>query len=478
MSAIAYSGSFAMIVPLLRDPELSVRSVVPRALQITGGAEGAVSAITEAIHAGFSSREAVEALVRFASPELDSTLIEIITRWDPTASRSSGDSASAVIAALVALMDAPRFNAALVPAVRGLLARKPDAVVTAAAAQLIGKRRNFGDAGAPEGVAALLPLVAHVDGTVRTQAGWALEQFGDPIGRQTIELIQQCRPQGGPLQWLQAILRGGPDAGQAASAAVQQVTQWFSKVSRETVERVATGASTAPPSAAAMNDARLPWLVRTMLANALDTLRHSMSPDETQELAFLAASSLRALARIGPPASLAAREEILRALHAVTASVLPERPGTGGTPAGQPQDVGALIRAAAADTLVQLYANASFALLLEAVFALETTARGTAVTALGRLGDTRAVPILQGIAAGPDAGLAAAAQESLAAIRKTNPEMMTLLRASSAVGTRADTLLRPASGATSAPPETLLRPTQRPGPPQPENPPQRAPAES
>ena len=157
------------------------------------------------------------------------------------------------------------------------------------------------------------------------------------------------------------------------------------------------------------------------------------------------------LRRLDVPDALTAQTELLRALHTRKPLLLPLP-----SPA---REIGEPLREEAALALIELLGPESFGLFLEALGAPGPEVRGTAILALGRLGDARAVPYLQPIAANPDNMLAPHAVQALAVIRQNNPEMMTLLRGSSLHDSQPETLLRPLPHARpDAAPELLLRP--------------------
>jgi hypothetical protein len=271
--------------------------------------------------------------------------------------------------------------------------------------------------------------------------------------------IEVYRPQGSLLDKVQTLLRGGPDAGLAASQAMQQVSQWVSRFSRETAERLSTAGSDFALNGA--EDARLPELLCRLLGNTLDTLEQSAWPEETEEMLSLSVAVVRVLGRIGAPIMQPARLALIRALHLVKYSVVFDGPSSAPFRKSERREVGHLLRLAAVETLHQLYGGSSFPLFLEALYAPQKEVHGAALFGLGRLGDVRALPHLQALVSRAGHPLEREAQEAIAAIRRTNPELMELLRASHASDMRVDTLLRPASGnPADASPDILLRPAE------------------
>ena len=116
--------------------------------------------------------------------------------------------------------------------------------------------------------------------------------------------------------------------------------------------------------------------------------------------------------------------------------------------------------AAAAETLIDLYGADSFCLFLEALYSPYTEVIRTGMTALGMLGDSRALPHLRPITADDRHPCRDMAGQAIAQIQRTNPEMMSLLRGSAAAVGEPGTLLRAAYGNTGASSsDLLLRPT-------------------
>jgi HEAT repeat protein len=459
--------SFATLVPLLRDPDPEVRAAVPAALVTSGGTREARETLIEAIKVAFSSRAAIEILARLGPPPYE-VLLELIARWNPQNSTPKGDTGGAVLAALSILAHAPWPNSRLITPLCELLKRNPGVELTARIAYVLGVRGKSGTAIDYEARDALWPLLAHADSSVREEASQALGRLGDSLGRQWVQLLADCRPQGSLLTRLETLLRGGPDASMVAAQAMQQVSQWVSRVSRETVEKLAAppGAKLAPPACA--QDSRVPELLRSLLNNSLDSLFRVTTPADVEQNLAVTVSVIRALGRVGIPAALSARDGLLRALRCVKRNVVYEGNASGPFRRSEVREVGEMVRLAAAETLMELYGPESFPLLLEALYAPQMECVVTAVLALGRLGDVRALPHIQHLLnhtamesePGRMSPLAVAANQAIAAIRRTNPEMMTLLRASSAADTQIDTLLRPAaSGPPDTAPETLLRPS-------------------
>jgi HEAT repeat protein len=455
LSAIPGIPSFQALVPFLTDTDAFVRAEAPPALEAIGGL-AAAPAITAAIQAGCSTESAVHALLRLSAPDLPETLLLLIGRWQPEAAAASGDTEAAVLAALAALPHLSLPTLRPLPIVCGLLERRPSAYLKTAIARFLGALPMIH---APEDRIvrqALWTLLTDVEKGVRTEAAASLAHFGDSMGKQMNQMIDECRPQINLLHKLQAVLRGGPDAGQAASQAVQQVSQWFTRVSKETVDRLSGAGNPTGANMSSTHDPRLSGLLHPLLEAALDALQNASAPEQMEEYVSLSVAVLRALGRIGIVGDERIRRDLLRALHTVKYTADPVLPIS---PYSPPQrEIAELVRTAAAETLLQIYASECFAIFLETLHSPRFELHSTAIIALGRLGDVRALSHLQSIAAEASHPCGGLANEAIAAIRRTNPEMMTLLRAST-MDAQPDTLLRPATGSVDrTAPDLLLRP--------------------
>lgn len=459
---------------LLRDEDPDVRAAVPEALLAAYGPQQTGKMLLAALQEHYSTAQSVEMLARIGETPVE-LLLDLISRWDPQTHTPAGDTRGAVRAALSLLTHVSWPNARLIPVLCALLQRKPDADLTAEIAHLIGVRGRSGGALDREVREALLPLLTHTDARVREEAARALNRLGDAVGQRMLQLLAECRLQGNLLSRIEALIRGGPEASAIAAQTVQQVSQWVSRLSREKGRHGESSRSTGRVHRMGSRDPRLVGLLRRLLDNTLTLLPRLSAFNEVNEALMLAASTIRALARLGRPAAAEAHAELLRALRCVRRSLIQEEPAAGALRRSEVREVGAAVRTTAAEALIELYGPDSFPFFLEVLYAPHPECVETAILVLGRLGDARALPHLQRFVAPAETArtdskistaLSAAAVQAIAAIKRTNPEMMTLLRASKIVDSRPDTLLRPASGySQEATSEALLRPAA----PDPEN---------
>ena len=443
--------SFQTLVPLLRDPDPSVRREVCHALTRIGAPQANSDAVVKAIQAGYSTEEAVHLLAATGHPQIYETLLQLLERAS-SLYHTTQDTPAAVHVALDQLMQGPWSPESLLRIVCTLLEKPiPKEIVSAGIPHIAAFRSRCPDQVArAQGV--LWNLLTDFAPEVRTQAAQALATWGEPSGKRFLELLAECRPQGSLLEKLTTLLRGGPDASQAATQAVRQVQQWVTRLSREAVVRLSSPTPTREPlRPPTRQDARVPGMTRRLLSTALRYLEAAQAMEETEEALALSVTAVRTLRRLGVPDALPAQPELLRALHSFKPLLMAD---------GRTTEIGEPVREEAALALIEFLGTDSFALFIEALGATRHEVRGTAILALGRLGEARAVPYLQPIAFDPDSLLAPHALQALAVIRQNNPEMMTLLRGSSMQDTQPETLLRPLPFARpDSAPELLLRPT-------------------
>ncbi len=455
LKKIAGVNSLNLLAPLLRDPDAVTRAQVPQAMLKTGWPAEAVRHIGLALEAGFSSPEGV-ALMESVGPVNYDALIALVNRWNPDSRQISGDTAASVFAALRVLEKFSPDDAAALDALCGLLNRGITPSLTAETIRVVGvvAVRH----GAPLGPlrAELLPCLANASDTVRGSAARTLAIFGVSLGEELERLIAETRPKDSLLAKFQSVLQGEIDAEAVADRAIQQVGGWLTRMTKDTAGRMAGSASVPSPATA---DSRMPHLLNALLRNALDALNAAQTGEETAERISLCVACLRIAARFPKAQAMALHDALIQALYCIKFGEVSGRTTGSAMRSGDVSEVGRFVRREAAAALTQIYGADAFPLFLAALYDSAPDIRRTAITALGSLGDARAMPHL--VRCGRESGpLLADAQEAIARIRGLNPAMMTLLRGASSPGdARPETLLRPAQGGGSAtPPDQLLRP--------------------
>lgn len=459
LGGIVSGRGFYLLSQGLRDPDPQVRAFVPAALESSGGGQAAYRVIVGSVQEGFSTREAVESLLRIG-PVPYEALILLVSRWNTAGNASAGDTKQAVMAALSALEVAAWPNTLIVPALCDLLERGPTDDIAAATARVLAIRGPVGDAADLRVHQALLGLLTSVSGETRRQADKALARFGDNVGRQFGLLLESCIPKEKLFDRVQSILKNGGDATVLATQAVQQLTQWMTRMSKETVERLSQTGGAREEITGDVYDNRIGGLMRGLVRNALTGLERSNQPERTEEMLALSIGGIRSTMRLAGPSIHENRDELILALHTVKQSLVYTSPSSPAQRKSEMREVADELREAAAESLIACYGAGCFGIFVEAAFGLSMDVQRTGMAALGRLGDVRALPLLQPYSKDVGSPLAGTAQAAIAAIKRTNPEMMTLLRASSGGDAGGETLLRAAAGRPDdTAPDVLLRPS-------------------
>ncbi len=441
-------SAFSALLPLLQDSEPAVRALVPAALEVTGNRDVAVAEISRAVRSGYPSVHAIDVLSRARPGDLYDTLTEMIESWRPE--RPDSTDSQIVLLALPPLLACPGVEHRVVTGLCALLERPFEPRVSVALIQAIESLSVRAPRVRQACIECILVQFTHSNASIRQQAASTLARFGDTFPERVTELLEHCRPQDGFFAQLQSILRGGSDASQAATQAVQQVSQWWNRLtsdaavgSRGGAAHIQIGAGTTAA------DSRLPAILRLMLARAIEAPLHPRTQEQVEERAAFMSLVLRALSRLGLPVEQCPWEEIVAVLYL---------PADAFAPAGLPADLKCYetATAAAAEALMAMYGAGSFALFLEALYSPRVETVRTAISALGVLGDRRSLTHLAAIAGNERHPCAAIAEQAIGQIRRTNPEMMTLLRGSSQVVAESSSLLRAARGRPGPEPSDLL----------------------
>ena len=456
-----------LLFPLLRDTNPGVRALVPSVLEglASQGLTTLAAIYAETLHAleaGFSTPQAIGILLRHAPLPYDS-LLRLVLRWDGR-QEGSGDTLEAVLTALPALATMPLYSMGARCELQThfcvILSRHPEPALIAGVARALamrGRETEITDAQTRKTLTLLLP---HPDAEVRREVADALLSLGSPVGKHLLLLLESAWPQPNLRDKFHALLRGNSDATQVAS----QAMQWFTRLSKDAVERWGAGSSGSALSVPEM-DVRCPELLQQLLDNALDALEEVSSSEQIETMRDLAVACIRALSRLDIPTAQSARNQIVRALMGA-ALPMKLKPYDMQGKEQRVTNGGDEVRLAAGQALLAMYGPDSFPLFAEAIHAPQLAARVTGIVFLGELGDVRALPLLQVLAANNDLLVSPPATAAIARIRQHNPETMTLLRASTQSDARPETLLRPAPGNNAAtPPDVLLRPADRPARP-------------
>jgi len=446
--------AFSSLLPLLTDPEISVRALVPAALERTGTLQAALPDISRAVRQGFPSIEAVSLLCAERPVDLAETFSALFESWSPPlrCDYASEIFSRAMPAMLQHASDHGRTLRALCR-VLGLSVSRDLSVSLILAIETLARKVEPADRSVMD---SLLEQLASPWAEVRQQAACSLGRLGDPLPAKVIAFLDECRPQDSLFSQLQVILRGGRDAGAAATQAVQQVTKWWGRLTADAQEAVRRADPTGGDLTSARSDPRFAAILSGILAAAIRAKESSLTTQEQDDRVALVVLLLRALARLGCPAALEAWHEIVSVLHLAGYAFSTND----GRQAARHSEV---TGAAAAEALMALYGPDSFGLFLAAIYSPDPAVARTGITALGMLGDSRAVPHLRWISCSEGHPCADMAAQAIAQIRRTNPEMMSLLRGSAPLAHDTSTLLRAANGNSSdRSSERLLRPVAEP----------------
>ena len=464
LATIGGTDAASTVTAMLRDNSDLVRSAAPLALERISGPILTLKALVSAHRAGYASFDSVHLLRTYNPPEIHQLLIELIRRFG---SQDTYDSESSIVEALAALTEGPWSLADVVPDVIALVHRNVSDEIQTAGAYCLGAaimRNEQPDLTHTE--RAVFRLLTRTDSRTRFAAAEALLAMNEPLGSEFAAAIDAARPQSSLLKRLQSSIANSQDVGEAVSLAVQHVASWFQKVSRETADRFATtGSERERLEAAVLSDPRVLDLLAALLKNALELVRADMSDTRLIEALGAAIATLKLIA--GRKHQTAEQlDDVLKA--ALRVCWYPKRQASyllSASAALQSaksyedavQELCGQTREAAGLAVIALYGSDWLDELYICLQHSELSVQVSAAVTLGKLGDTRAVNLLQTHAVSRDAILAAACQDAISAIRRTNPEMMTLLRGASPNQQSYNALLRPASAGIVSD-ENLLRP--------------------
>ena len=446
LSRLAPPSSFQPLVERLRDRETVVRGMAAQALAaLYSGQAG--PPLRDALEAGWVSPQAVQAIFSLPALPRDKAafydlLGRLVARWH-TAAQLPTDDEETIAACLALLPGAPWPSSRLVTLLCDLLERQPSSALALVCARTL---TDLLPLQTPAGLApgldlnarahrCLLDLLTCPNVETRRQASVGLRCQGDSIGLHLQQQLVECWPSGSWTDRVQTVLRGGPEAEQTATQAVQQAADWLSRVSRDVRERLSSGPVVPLPITA--SDPRLHDLLPRLLANALAALNHAALPADIEALAATAIASIRLMARLSPPALHHAQDALVAGMYVHQSGILPTLAVPFDSTGGWLQSV----RLEAVQGLLLTGAD-GYTLFTAALHSPNASVQNTAILALGRLGDARALPTLLPLTSGHQHG--PAAQWAVDRIRRAHPETITLLRGADAPH-NPNEMLRPVS---------------------------------
>ncbi len=456
--------AFEVLVPLLIDSNSEVRNEVPAAIEEASGAIPTLTALVANLRNGYSSVSSIQTLIHYNPPELHSLLSGLITRYSPPLTAycddQSKDSLGAVCEAILAFKNCNWPNAQVTQLICAAVDRPDRAIhpsVITAASAVIAERGRTTDDSNNLAIRTLWNFLTLVDNEARTASATAISRLGDPLGATYMALLNDYRPNENLLSKLKSTMLTSQDVGVAMSEAVQHVAQWFNKVSRETAERFATPSSSNALTETLHSDTRIGPILSRLLRNALSHLKENRWDANSIEAISIGVAVLRLSGKLNLELSEEFETNLREAIYLTKQAQLP---GGQGTRRLVIEEVAGVLREAAGQAMVEARYAGTFDLLAAGLSNSEDEVKVTCCSSLAKLGDPRAVPLLQTVADGESPMPSQAARAALSAIRKGNPEMMTLLRGSSGHEARADLLLRPSMGIDpDRSGELLLRPS-------------------
>ena len=449
LQQIGWPQPIEVYTKLLRDEDEAVRGCAAEAIMESAGPVSALMRIREAVVDGFLSPNAIEALSILKPADLESVLLSVMN--DFVSDRVSDSCAAEVLTALNRL-------GAVSPATQETICalaetrKSPNFLIQTAGLLGLNKDQPL-DSDEPASRALYEMLISEHD-AVRSAAANAMIARNEPFGIAFCKLLVFSRPPESLLKNLQSVFVNAQDVGAAVSSAVGHVGSWITRVTREAAERYAPEESGWRDFDWILKDDRLPDLLVRQLVHCCEAL-DTPSPLSIKAAAETSACALKALGALEPASAANAIALMQKAcLYSFNSGMRSRMSSI------DPQDDALLIpmRLAAAQSLITLKYSDIFELLCTG---LESITEGVVVTSaesLGILGDTRGIAVLQLASRRRfGAGASQAISDSIARIRKSNPDTMTLLRGSSPDGHH-NGLLRPASENREQAAETLVRP--------------------
>ena len=453
LKQIPLPQSFVTLSLLLEDPIPSIRSEIPEALLMTGGSAATVRELSRAISKGFATSAAMKVLLNINPPELLPIIFSLIEAWKPSASPSER-SEMALALGLSALENSMMLPHQFVPAITDLITQSSPAKVT------IGVAKVFRRHGLAEPAKQVLTLhLSSPRARVREEIAALLDKNGDKFGEEFLLFLETCRPQESLINRLNAVLKAGPDSAQAASQVVKQVTNWFTRVSKEAAGRLNLAPAELIVPNPILSNPRLPEHLRLLLRGSLTQLEADFTVEDAGDSITSCVTALRGLGKLNSKFARIARKEVVAALHSRKILKSNSEEEYKLVVISTPSDVAEMVRLSAAETLMRIHGKNSFPSLIEALYSVHRSVRHSAIIALGLFGDPRGITHLQAISSTPGSPFLEEALEAIAAIKKSNPEIMSLLRGSSSSNVHVDLLLRPAAGISNTSHDDLLRPS-------------------
>ncbi|MDE2125912.1 MAG: HEAT repeat domain-containing protein [Armatimonadetes bacterium] len=471
LASVSHPDTRQVLGRLLYDEEQAVRDLAADGLAVTLGTAAAAPAILDALAAGYASCHGA----RVASASAPSGWQEIVRGYLLNLADSSSDGHRyrldveqlVLPASLAAAIGVERTSDPAGPALTWLdaLAASPGSAEMAAklAAQLtrgdtlggirIGAINKVAALAAAsrmprdEAINALRCAACAVDGGVRDAASTALSSLGDRLGEQFAFCIAEVVVRQSPVAVAKALAVGEPDAGVRAARALRK---WGS-VMRAALRNERIESSPALPVSRDMEP-----MLRLGL-NCASTCLLTAPVAGLGPVSAYGAACCNLLSDRRLEISPETETTLVAALRVVRFGVEYGSEETAGQRKSVAIDFGEPIRFAAANTIAARRLPAAFDALCDIANSYAPGLPAAGIAGLVTLGDMRALPVLERIAAAGGAD-AKRARDAAAAIRGMNTDAAVLLRPSGGSVTPSHELVRPAGHSADSDPVQLLRP--------------------
>ena len=304
-----------ILVKMLEDPDLAIRSEAPRAIVKVGWDTGrirehAVREITKALANGYSSVPAIRFVLEINPPELLTILLTHIQNWaDTQPARSQSD--AALILTLQTLEGSMMLPFQFIPAIIQLLPKLKSQEEISTAIRALGRHGTMQTI-----KPTLLTCLSSPIASVREEVATILARDGDNFGTVFLHFLETCKPQSSLMSRLSVALQGGPESGQAANQALQQMSTWFTRLSKEAADRLnlAPSGVKRPDDDPLLSNPRLSEHLRVLLVVSMKKLRSDTNSRDTEESIASCVTALRGIARLEPSISRKLRVELIVAL--------------------------------------------------------------------------------------------------------------------------------------------------------------------
>ncbi len=415
--SIQSSSLYHVLVPMLRDSSPEIRDAVPAAMLGIRNAKTVVEEIEFAVLEGWSSIAAVQAITSLRKSP-DKWLAPLLDRWPPSNTVNGGDTKETVLYVLSHLTTFSPDSTLIRVTVCRLLERAIDYDIAKAAMTYLAEEQPSDSALNECIVSALLPWLSAIDPNIRAVTAEALSRYGSNIGVQHEALLNSSYPRETVLHKFQVMLRGSNSDLNTPSQSVRTLKEldifayrppgWDDYLQRDIV-----------PVKISKE------LIRQLTNLLKNVCKEMISPSKLQNTPDLLASGIAAIRTLGE-VYISNRAIISMELQ----KIVMQPDSLQHQIRNNYQEVTRILRSEAAASLSCVSRETSFVVFLEAACTNRLEVQLSGISALGFLGDVRAMPLLTSFLNGQEESLKPAARAAIKAVQDKNPEIITLLRAS------------------------------------------------